>query len=320
MTGGLGANRVLPSRADRRTRKGGPRTLEGASPTRRASWVSATRNAVRAWSLGSHGTDPQAAKPAPQSSFMVWRSLYSHLKLVFILAWNLKGHAARSNLFGPRSVPSRVLTNLLVQTKMAVMTAVAPIATIYETEAAAPCWPVPGLEILEQAAEPRSATQIAQVLGLTRQRTNYHVQALAKVGLLRKAGERRKRNFLEQQWQRSAQAYVLAPELLGAVAADWRSPADRQSAAHLMALSARTVSEVGRLATRAQQQDRRLSTLSLDVDIGFATAEERQAFSEALIAAVSAVVAEHTTAPGAGARAYRLVVGCHPLPSEETDE
>ena len=181
------------------------------------------------------------------------------------------------------------------------------------------------LEILSRARTARSATEIAAELDLPRQKVNYHVRELARAKFLRKAGRRRKRNLYEQRYVATARSYVLSPELLGPVEADRRRIEDRLSAAFLLALSAQVQGELGRAATEATEQGKRLSTLSIDSEIRFETAEQREGFAVALRDAISRVIADHTSpaerpdgSPGPG-RPYRLVLGCYPIPPKPSE-
>jgi len=63
------------------------------------------------------------------------------------------------------------------------------------------------IAILDAMREPSSATGVARGIGETRQKTNYHVKALLDAGLLKSAGERRARNFVEQLYQSVAPAF-----------------------------------------------------------------------------------------------------------------
>ncbi len=182
------------------------------------------------------------------------------------------------------------------------------------------------LAILERSREPRSASDIAGELGLPRQRVNYHVKELAKAGFLAEAGRVRRRNFYEQRYRATAGGYLVSPEALGPVAADPEAVEDRLSAAYLLALSARLQGEVGGAAERARAGGWRLATLSMDAELRFESAGQRRAFAEALRDAVAAVVAEHAApataddgSPGPGT-AYRLMLGCWPVPSEDHEE
>src|SRR5262245_22599988 len=162
------------------------------------------------------------------------------------------------------------------------------------------------------AAEPVSASELAAKVGLSRQRVNYHVRQLARARSLRRAGQVRKRNLIEQRYVATARAYVLAPEVLGPLAAD-RAPAeDAFSAARLVALASEAQTDVSHAVAAAAAQGKRLATLSMSADIRFESADEREAFTHALQSAVIDVIARHTSPAPASGRPYRLVVGCYP--------
>ena len=176
------------------------------------------------------------------------------------------------------------------------------------------------IEILRRAVEPRSASEIAGLLELPRQRVNYHVRALHAAGLLQRAGSRRRRNLLERRYQATARAYALDPDVLGPLAVRRREIEDTLSAAYLIALCEETRRDLGRASREAQAEGKRLSTLSISAELRFEDPRQREAFAEALRDAVLRVVADHASpavredgTPGAG-RPYRLLVGCHPVP------
>ncbi|HUF51649.1 MAG TPA: helix-turn-helix domain-containing protein [Longimicrobiales bacterium] len=177
--------------------------------------------------------------------------------------------------------------------------------------------------ILAEAREPVSAAELAGRLGAPRQRLNYHVRLLAKSGLLRPAGRRRRRNMEEHRYTATARAYVLSPELLESLEARPEAIADGFSAAYLQALTSRAQRELAAVTAAASDAGVRLLTLSLDSALRFESAAQRAAFGRALTDAVALVVAEHTSpstteagAPGTD-RAYRLIVGCYPIPPGE---
>ena len=123
--------------------------------------------------------------------------------------------------------------------------------------------------ILESLAEPDSAAGLARRLRLPRQRLNYHVRELARAGLLRRAGRRRKRNMVEQCYVATARGYALSPELLGRMGADPRRVEDTLSAAYLLALASQLQSELGRASREAAAQGKRLTTLSVNSEFRF---------------------------------------------------
>jgi len=178
------------------------------------------------------------------------------------------------------------------------------------------------LQILNLARRPSSATELGGRLGLPRQRVNYHVRALARAGLLHAAGQRRKRNMIEQQYVASARAYVLAPEILGPLAADWREVQDTASAAYLMALAEQVRSDVGRAWRGAEAEKKPLASLSLKSQFRFESDKQRESFAHALREALVDVIARHSSpnlrADGSAAsgRPYRLVLTCYPYVAE----
>ena len=177
--------------------------------------------------------------------------------------------------------------------------------------------------ILRLAAQPASATEIAGRLRMPRQRINYHVRKLADRGLLRRAGRQRKRNMVEQRYVASARSFVIVPEVLGGVAADWRRIEDTASASFLIALMTQVQSDLARVRAAADEAGARLSTLSIKSQFRFEGPEQRAEFARALRQAVVDVIARHSSPferapgrPGAG-RPYRFVLGCYPAPPEE---
>ena len=173
--------------------------------------------------------------------------------------------------------------------------------------------------ILSLAREPASATQIAASLGEPRQKINYHVRQLHRAGLLRPAGRRKRRNMVEQRFVATARTYVLAPQLIGPLAAEAAQVADALSAAYLVALASQTQAELTSAIEAASAQGKRIATLSVNAELRFESAEQREDFTRALRTALTEVVAEHSSpttnrdgSVGSG-RPFRLVVGCYPI-------
>lgn len=170
-------------------------------------------------------------------------------------------------------------------------------------------------EILARAQTPVSAAGIAAAMKKPRQVINYHVRELARAGLLRRAGRVRKRGLVEQRYVVSARAFVLAPAVLGdldATAAD-AATTDHASASYLLMLATRLQRELSESWRKAEASGSPLALLSLDTELGFASASDRARFAAALTHAITKVVAEHAVAPSRGCDGtYRLVLGCYP--------
>ncbi len=167
--------------------------------------------------------------------------------------------------------------------------------------------------ILAALSEPASATTVAAAVGLTRQKVNYHLKALEAQGLVELAEERAWGGITERLMRRSARHLVVSPDVLQPAALDPNEVADQLSAAYLIAVNARAVSEVGAIAGAAN--GRRLPTLTVDTVIGFASADDRAAFAVELQAAVAALVATYHHDDG---RPHRLTISSYPRPEEQS--
>lgn len=171
------------------------------------------------------------------------------------------------------------------------------------------------VRILAALATPASAAEIAQRVGLTRQKVNYHLNALESHGLVRVAGERRWGGITERKMVATAAAFVVSPSAIGGVAVDPARSRDRFSASHLIALAARAVREVGELWLRSRETNKRLPTLSVDTLVRFATPEDRAAFTGELSQAITALVARYHDDKAPRGRAHRVLVAAYPAPA-----
>ena len=185
--------------------------------------------------------------------------------------------------------------------------------------------------LLAALREPGSATSIADAVGQSRQKVNYHLRALEDHGLVELLEERPRRGLTERVMAATARSYVVSPTALGRCAVEVgqtdiaqadedgdhpTTPApDRLSAGYLVALAARVVSEVGDLARRARRADKSLPTLALDADIRFATPADRAAFTRELAASVTSLAARYHDRDAPDGRWHRLLVAAHPRPT-----
>lgn len=168
--------------------------------------------------------------------------------------------------------------------------------------------------ILDALSEPGSAATVATAVGLTRQKVNYHLRTLEAHGLVELAEERIWGGITERFLRRSARHLVVAPDVLQSASIDPNEVADRLSAAYLIAVNARTVSEVGAISA-STGAGTRLPTLTIDTVIGFRSPEDRAAFASDLQSAVAALVARYHQDHG---RPHRLTVSSYPQPKESS--
>jgi DNA-binding transcriptional ArsR family regulator len=168
--------------------------------------------------------------------------------------------------------------------------------------------------LLAELAAPASAATLASRVGLTRQKVNYHLNALEAHGLVQLAEKRQWGGLTERLLVASAASYVVSPSAMGRVAVDPAREPDRLSASYLIALGARLIREISNLIRRADDSGKRLATLAIDTEVRFRSPTERAAFTHELSDAIATLVAKYHDAAAPGGRAHRLVVVAHPLP------
>jgi DNA-binding transcriptional ArsR family regulator len=166
--------------------------------------------------------------------------------------------------------------------------------------------------LLSELAEPGSASTLAARLGLARQKVNYHLHALERVGLIELREERRRGNMTERVMSATASSYVISPAALAAVAPDPARSPDQLSAMWLVALAARLVREVGELMRGAKRAGRPLATFGIDSEVRFASAADRAAFAAELSRSIEGLVASYHDESAAGGRRHRLLIALHP--------
>lgn len=169
--------------------------------------------------------------------------------------------------------------------------------------------------LLAELREPASAAMLAERIGLSRQKINYHLRQLEQHGLVRAAGIRRWGGLTERLVVATAAGYLVSPAALGVAAGDPARAPDRLSAGYVIALAARVVREVGAMLRAATGRQQRLPVYGLDTTIRFRSAAERAAFAEDLTAAVTRLVATYHDEAAPHGRWQRLVVAVHPVPA-----
>ena len=172
------------------------------------------------------------------------------------------------------------------------------------------------LRLLEALGEPDSAAGLARRFALPRQRLNYHLKELERVGLLEFVEERRKGNCVERMVQATARAYAISPEILGELGHTRERATDRLSATYLVAVASRAVKEIGGLLSRAAAAGKRVATLTIDAEIRFADAAARAACAEELTDALARLTAKYHAADAPSGRPFRLVTAMYPRPYE----
>lgn len=172
------------------------------------------------------------------------------------------------------------------------------------------------LRLVEHLSEPDSAAGLARKLGWPRQRLNYHLRALERAGFIEFVEERRKGNCVERIVRATARSYVISPDALGSLGATAPDARDRFSASYLIAVAARAIRELAGLRSRAAAASKRLATFTLQADVRFARAADRQAFVEELAHEIARLTTKYHDEQSGGGRRFRLFVGAYPAPSD----
>ncbi|GLW08021.1 transcriptional regulator [Microtetraspora sp. NBRC 13810] len=166
--------------------------------------------------------------------------------------------------------------------------------------------------LLALLAEPHSATSLAAVVGLPRQKVNYHLKTLESHGLVELVEERRKGNVTERVLRATAASFVISPSALATVQPDPARSPDRMSARWLLAVAARMVKEVGQLINGAARAGKPVATFAIEGTVRFASAADRAAFAQELTSAVTTLVSRYHDEAAPGGRDHRVIVAIHP--------
>ena len=93
----------------------------------------------------------------------------------------------------------------------------------------------------------------------------------------------------------TARSYLISPEAMGAVEPDAMRLGDCFSWAYLVAVAAKVVRDLAILRQRADRARKRLATFTLETEIRFATAADRDAFTRELAANVAELAVKYHT-------------------------
>lgn len=170
------------------------------------------------------------------------------------------------------------------------------------------------LRLLEKLDRPSSAVELAEAVGLPRQKTNYHLGELRAQGLIEVCEERTRGRRIERRYRRSGESYTLSNAALGTLGSRASAVQDRFSAAYQVARAAEILQEVSQMSRAAEAKGQALPTFAGDVDVRFANAGARAAFAEELTEAVAALVEKYHDAKASGGRWTRFYLGAYPRP------
>jgi DNA-binding transcriptional ArsR family regulator len=155
--------------------------------------------------------------------------------------------------------------------------------------------------VLSALRTPGSATEVAERLGSTRQRVNYHVRELERAGLVELVEERPRRGCTERVMRATCGAVVVEPRVVGVVPDEQ----DRFAADTVLEGGARLVRDVAAARSAAAERGQRLLTFAIEAEVGFERPADVERFTDALADRIAELAAEF----GPGRRRYRLFLG-----------
>lgn len=167
--------------------------------------------------------------------------------------------------------------------------------------------------MLEELSQPASATKLAPTLGLSRQKVNYHLRVLERLGLVELAELRQRRGFIERVMRRTGEL-VLDPGMMSTpfrpgAGSSAVSVRDRHAAEHLIQVAGAAVRNVARMQGAAREQGHRLLTFTIEAEVGFDQPADVHRFTDELATAVTEV-SRRFHHPGG--RRYAVLVAGHP--------
>jgi DNA-binding transcriptional ArsR family regulator len=165
------------------------------------------------------------------------------------------------------------------------------------------------MQILDALRTPDTAAGLARAFGRSRQFVSYHLKELDRVGLVRRAGERRKGNFIEQLYESAAKRFVVSaqfacdPDRLAAVFRD------QVSLSQLVELGERIQRDAAGLLDLAAHEGREIPSATVDAELRFPDEEARASFMADYVDTLRALLRRHSHADGAP---YRVALAAYP--------
>jgi DNA-binding transcriptional ArsR family regulator len=164
--------------------------------------------------------------------------------------------------------------------------------------------------VLAEIAEPASATEVAKRLSIKPQLANYHLRALAEVGLAREVELRQRRNLVERRYQALARSFVLSTALP-------LTEEQQRRLASSVTLQALVTSadEIRADALRLlDERDDAVAGAAIEIEVELGEQADRAAFVGALSAAIARAAEPYRGRSGSGLTAYRVRIAIHPRP------
>jgi len=165
------------------------------------------------------------------------------------------------------------------------------------------------IDILETLRTPASAASVARVLGLPRQKVNYHLKELERAGLVREVEARRTGNFIETLYQAVARTFLVSPEAAWSDSRRVDALRHQQALERLVTVGARLQRDAVALLDRAAFDGEEIASACVEADVHFADEADRAAFIDEYFTMLRDLCTKYGARRGLP---YRVVVAAHP--------
>jgi len=173
------------------------------------------------------------------------------------------------------------------------------------------------VRILELLREPGSAATVAREVGETRQKVNYHLKELERVGLVAPIGERRAGNFIETLYEAAGRSFLVAPSVAWSDRRRVDALRQQHSLENLVMVGAQLQRDAISLLDRAAFDGEAIASAAVEADVHFADERDRGEFLEEYLATVQKLCDRYGARDGLP---YRIVLAAHPSSDGERAE
>ena len=167
------------------------------------------------------------------------------------------------------------------------------------------------IRILETLRTPGSAATVARSVGQSRQNVNYHLKELERAGLVRRAGEQRKGNFVETLFEAAAPTIVVSPRALWGDEQRANALKAQMALENLVLIGERLGRDASVLLDRAAFDGEQIASAAVEAEVRFADEDARAAFLREYLAAVGPLLRKYGRRRG---EQYRVAVAVYPNP------
>ena len=173
------------------------------------------------------------------------------------------------------------------------------------------------VRILETLREPGSAAAVAREVGETRQKVNYHLKELERVGLVQPVGERRAGNFIETLYEATGRSFLVSPSVAWSDRRRVDALRQQHSLENLVMVGGQLQRDAISLLDRAAFDGEEIASAAVEADVHFADERDRAKFLEEYLAAVQKLCDRYGGRQGLP---YRVVLAAHPVTETDVEE